>query len=1566
MTCPRTGFGTNAAWLAASGTSHHHPLLPFCPQLSKKYGPVFTIHLGPWRRVVVLVGHDAVREALGGQAEEFSGRGTLATLDKTFDGHGVFFANGERWKQLRKFTLLALRDLGMGKREGEELIQAEVQNLVEAFQKTEGRPFNPSMLLAQATSNVVCSLIFGIRLPYEGKEFQAVIRAASGTLLGISSPWGQEKQDLGTEFTEKNLLMTVTYLLFAGTMTIGATIRYALLLLMKFPQVQQRVREELIQELGPGRAPSLSDRARLPYTDAVLHEAQRLLALVPMGMPHTVTRTTCFRGYTLPQGTEVFPLIGSVLHDPEVFQNPGEFHPGRFLDTEGHLRKHEAFLPFSLGKRVCLGEGLARAELWLFFTAILQAFSLETPCPPGLPYFLEEPEDKAVPANTPFNLSCQAQGPPDPVNLLWLQDAVPLVPITGHSSQHRLQAPGLNKTSSFSCEAHNAKGVTTSRTATVTVLPQRPHHLHVVSRQPTELEVAWTPGLSGIYPLTHCNLQAVLSDDGLGVWLGEPDPPEEPITLQVSVPPHQLRLEKLLPHTPYHIRVSCTSSQGPSPWTHWLPVETTEGVPLGPPENVSAMRNGSQALVRWQEPRVPLQGTLLGYRLAYRGQDTPEGKDNHSTIWLLKHNPLILTFFNVCGPRWRRLEWPSEWLVEWIDSRTPGEVFEPTMERGELVVRYRVRKSYSRRTTEATLNSLRISKELKEKLRDVMGDRHKVALGKTLGEGEFGAVMEGQLNQDDSVLKVAVKTMKIAICTRSELEDFLSEAVCMKEFDHPNVMRLIGVCFQGSDREGFPEPVVILPFMKHGDLHSFLLYSQLWAQPVFLPTQMLVKFMADIASGMEYLSTKRFIHRDLAARNCMLNENMSVCVADFGLSKKTYNGDYYRQGRIAKMPVKWIAIESLADRVYTSKSDVWSFGVTMWEIATRGQTPYPGVEDSEIYDYLRQKNRLKQPVDCLDGFPCSAGRPLYALMSRCWELNPRDRPSFAELREDLENTLKALPPAQEPDEILYVNMDEGGSHLEPRDVMDNITRQNQFYETPVIKQENESGYDRRPLDMEPQQPAYRPVELKTEMKQEAPPSFLPPEASQLKPDRQQFQSRKRPFEENRGRGYFEHREDRRGRSPQPPAEEDEDDFDDTLVAIDTYNCDLHFKVARDRSSGYPLTIEGFAYLWSGARASYGVRRGRVCFEMKINEEISVKHLPSTEPDPHVVRIGWSLDSCSTQLGEEPVSYGYGGTGKKSTNSRFENYGDKFAENDVIGCFADFECGNDVELSFTKNGKWMGIAFRIQKEALGGQALYPHVLVKNCAVEFNFGQRAEPYCSILPGFTFIQHLPLSERIRGTIGPKSKAECEILMMVGLPAAGKTTWAIKHAASNPSKKYNILGTNAIMDKMRVMGLRRQRNYAGRWDVLIQQATQCLNRLIQIAARKKRNYILDQTNVYGSAQRRKMRPFEGFQRKAIVICPTDEDLKDRTIKRTDEEGKDVPDYAVLEMKGASSYNKNSNIPGSSANTSTPTVSSYSPPQYAQQWSQYYQNQSPWPPYYGNYDYGGYSGSTQGGTSTQ
>ncbi|XP_073405250.1 heterogeneous nuclear ribonucleoprotein U-like protein 1 [Dendrobates tinctorius] len=442
-----------------------------------------------------------------------------------------------------------------------------------------------------------------------------------------------------------------------------------------------------------------------------------------------------------------------------------------------------------------------------------------------------------------------------------------------------------------------------------------------------------------------------------------------------------------------------------------------------------------------------------------------------------------------------------------------------------------------------------------------------------------------------------------------------------------------------------------------------------------------------------------------------------------------------------------------------------------------------------------------------------------------------------------------------------------------------------------IKQERDLFYDRRP--MEPALPLHD-TGLKNEFKQEQ------PDPGYKNPSPQSLPNRKRSFDD-RGRGFYEHRDDRRTRSPQGRGRgrDDEDDiFDESFVVLDNYNSDLHFKLSKDRTVGFPLTTQGFAYLWSGARATHGVNKGRVCFEMKITEEIAVADLPASEPDPHVVRVGWSLDSCSTQLGEEMYSYGYGGTAKKSTNSKFENYGDTFAENDVIGCFIDFEVRGDIEISYSKNGSYFGTAFRVSRGSVGNQAFFPHVLVKNCCVEFNFGQRAEAFCDCPPGFTFIQNVPHFEKIRGTEPPKNKSECEILMMVGLPGAGKTTWAMKHTAGNPGKKYNILGTNTIMEKMKVMGLRRQRNYAGRWDVLIQQATKCLNQLIQVAARRKRNYILDQTNVYATAQRRKMRPFEGFHRKGIIICPTDDDLQDRIVKRTDEEGKDVPDHAVLEMK--------------------------------------------------------------------
>uniref|UniRef100_A0A8C7Y9W2 receptor protein-tyrosine kinase n=1 Tax=Oryzias sinensis TaxID=183150 RepID=A0A8C7Y9W2_9TELE len=676
----------------------------------------------------------------------------------------------------------------------------------------------------------------------------------------------------------------------------------------------------------------------------------------------------------------------------------------------------------------------------------------------GIPHFSVEPRHMSVVANVSFSLRCAAHGPPDPVRVIWLQDGAPLNSLDDHMalSPSTLNLTGLNRTSTFSCEAHNSKGVSTSKSGTITVLPSPPQNVSAVETNQTALRLSWQPGFGGDYPIVRCSVQV----------RSFPESPDQMILNQnVHIPAATVLMEELEPHSLYAVRVACQSSQGLSEWSPWVELQTAEGVPENPPSNVTATPNGTEVLLAWEVPRGKLNGELQGFLVEYGTPSTVStGLDTALSINLTA--PLSNVTFRVCAYTATGLgPWtPMQTLVltpsgDFSSSRTPpafswhwwyvvmaiagamaiavlmavyvaklrrketrfGEAFEPMMESGELVVRYRARRTYSRRTTEATLNSLGISDELKQKLQDVMVDRHKLTLGKTLGEGEFGSVMEGLLSQEDAVLKVAVKTMKIAVCTRSEMEDFLREAACMKEFDHGNVMRLLGVCLQTVESEGYPSPVVILPYMKHGDLHSYLLYSRLGDCPVYLPSQMLIKFMTDIARGMEYLSSKNFIHRDLAARNCMLNENMNVCVADFGLSKKIYNGDYYRQGRISKMPVKWIAIESLADRVYTTKSDVWSFGVTMWEIATRGQTPYPGVENSEIYDYLRQGNRLKQPPDCLD--------LIYSLMFSCWLLSPKDRPSFEALRCELEKALEDLPDPQDPDEILYVNMDESSTEL---------------------------------------------------------------------------------------------------------------------------------------------------------------------------------------------------------------------------------------------------------------------------------------------------------------------------------------------------------------------------------------------------------------------------------------------------------------------------------------------------------------------------------------------------------
>ncbi|XP_067318118.1 cytochrome P450 2G1-like [Anolis sagrei] len=408
-------------------------------KLREKYGPVFTVYFGT-RPVLVLCGHQAVKEALIDKAEEFSGRITMPSMVPTFQGYGMGFSNGARWKELRRFSLTVLRSFGMGKKSIEERIQEEAQFLVEEFRKTKENPFDPTFVFSRAFSNIICSIVFGKRFDYEDKEFQALMVMVHKFFWEMSTSWAQfydiysnylnyipgiyskiydcmdiklfiakrikknqetldpnfprdyidcfliqmekEKDNPGSEFIMENLVANILNLIFGGTETGSSTFRYGFLLLMKYPEVQEKVHEEIDRVIGPNRVPNIEDRRQMPYTDAVIHEVQRCSDIIPMNVAHMVTCDTEFRGYHIPKGMIVLPLLSSVLHDPTMFKFPNAFNPENFLDEYGCFKMNDAFVPFSSGKRICLGESLARMELFLFFTTIMQKFQLKSLVPP--------------------------------------------------------------------------------------------------------------------------------------------------------------------------------------------------------------------------------------------------------------------------------------------------------------------------------------------------------------------------------------------------------------------------------------------------------------------------------------------------------------------------------------------------------------------------------------------------------------------------------------------------------------------------------------------------------------------------------------------------------------------------------------------------------------------------------------------------------------------------------------------------------------------------------------------------------------------------------------------------------------------------------------------------------------------------------------------------------------------------------------------------------------------------------------------------------------------------------
>ncbi|XP_052603447.1 cytochrome P450 2D20-like isoform X2 [Peromyscus californicus insignis] len=359
-------------------------------KLRQRYGDVFSLQMA-WKPVIVVNGLKAVREVLVNCGEDTSDRPPIPIFNHLGYGH-----------------------------------------------KSKGHPVNPITLLNKGVCNVISSLIYAHRFEYEdpflnwllktlqesfgedsgfiaealnavpvllripglpGKAFPkvtALVDSLDKMLMEHKASWdpaqpprdltdaflaemGKAKGNPESSFNDGNLRIVVFDLFTAGMVTTSTTLSWALLLMILHPDVQSRVHQEIDEVIGQGRRPEMADQARMPYTNAVIHEVQRFADIVPVNIPHMTSRDIEVQGFLIPKGTTLIPNLSSVLKDETVWEKPLQFYPEHFLDAQGRFVKHEAFMPFSAGRRACLGEPLARMELFLFFTCLLQRFSFSVP-----------------------------------------------------------------------------------------------------------------------------------------------------------------------------------------------------------------------------------------------------------------------------------------------------------------------------------------------------------------------------------------------------------------------------------------------------------------------------------------------------------------------------------------------------------------------------------------------------------------------------------------------------------------------------------------------------------------------------------------------------------------------------------------------------------------------------------------------------------------------------------------------------------------------------------------------------------------------------------------------------------------------------------------------------------------------------------------------------------------------------------------------------------------------------------------------------------------------------------
>ncbi|XP_066521636.1 tyrosine-protein kinase RYK isoform X1 [Hoplias malabaricus] len=278
--------------------------------------------------------------------------------------------------------------------------------------------------------------------------------------------------------------------------------------------------------------------------------------------------------------------------------------------------------------------------------------------------------------------------------------------------------------------------------------------------------------------------------------------------------------------------------------------------------------------------------------------------------------------------------------------------------------------------------------EAKAKVKDIAISRERVTLRDVLHEGTFGRIFHGVLldEKDPSKEKqVFVKTVKDH-ASEVQVTMMLTESCKLRGLHHRNLLPISHVCTEDGEK-----PMVLLPYMNWGNLKLFLRQCKLAEanNPQAISQQDLVHMAIQIACGMSYLARREVIHKDLAARNCVIDDSMQVKITDNALARDLFPMDYHCLGDNENRPVRWMALESLLNNDFSSASDVWAFGVTLWELMTLGQTPYVDIDPFEMAAYLKDGYRIAQPINCPD--------ELFAVMACCWALDPEERPKFQQL-----------------------------------------------------------------------------------------------------------------------------------------------------------------------------------------------------------------------------------------------------------------------------------------------------------------------------------------------------------------------------------------------------------------------------------------------------------------------------------------------------------------------------------------------------------------------------------------